>query len=65
MKKRPQNYLGLLVAIALTTIHAWAADGPLPAVAESQSRIGNVKGSLIKGTLITTYNGKRPVSDLG
>ena len=51
MKKRPKNYLGLLVAIALTAIHAWGADGPLPAVSESQSRIGNVNGSLINGAV--------------
>jgi formylglycine-generating enzyme required for sulfatase activity len=59
VKKHPKNYPVLLATIALTAIHAWGADGPLPAVAESQSRIGNVKGSLIKGTLITTYDASK------
>jgi len=47
----------------LATIQAWGADGPLPAVSESQSRIGNAKGSLIKGTLITTYDATKQEQD--
>jgi len=47
----------------LATIQTWGADGPLPAVSESQSRIGNAKGSLIKGTLITTYDGSKQEQD--
>lgn len=58
------NCLGLLAAIALTTVHAWAADGPLPAVSEGHSRTGNAKGSLIYGTLITTYDATKHEQDL-
>ena len=54
---------GLSLVIVLSATQAWAADGPLPAVAESQSRIGNVKGSLIKGTLITTYDASKQEQD--
>ena len=63
MKKHPKNYLVLLAAIALTAIHAWGAEGPLPAFAESQSRIGHVKGSLIHGSLITTYDATKQEQD--
>ena len=51
------------IMCAAIVTQAWAADGPLPAVAENQSRIGNVKGSLIKGTLITTYDASKEEQD--
>ena len=35
----------------------------LPAVSESQSRMGNVKGSLIQGKLISTYTGTKQEQD--
>lgn len=35
----------------------------LPAVSESQSRTGNVKGSLIQGKLISTYTGTKQEQD--
>ena len=35
----------------------------LPAVSESRSRTGNVKGSLIQGTLISTYDGTKQEQD--
>ena len=47
MKTMKSHLFGLSLAIVLSATQAWAADGPLPAVAESQSRIGNVNGSLI------------------
>ena len=53
----------LSLAIVLSATQAWAADGPLPAVAESQSRIGNNKGSLIQGTLITTFDATKQEQD--
>jgi len=48
---------------AVIATQAWAADGPLPAVAESQSRTGNIKGSLIQGTLITTHDATKEEQD--
>ena len=56
-------YLGLSIAIMLTTVQVQGANGSLPAVSESQSRIGNAKGSLIKGTLITTYDASKQEQD--
>jgi len=56
-------YIGLSLALMLATMQTWGADGPLPAVSESQSRIGNAKGSLIKGTLITTYDATKQEQD--
>ena len=63
MKTMKSRLFELSLVIVLSATQAWAADGPLPAVAESQSRIGNVKGSLIQGTLITTYDATKQEQD--
>jgi len=47
----------------LVTMQAWGAGGNLPAVSESQSRLGNVQGSLIEGRLISTYDGTKQEQD--
>ena len=63
MKTIKIRLLGLSLAIMLSATQARAADGPLPAVAESQSRIGNIKGSLIEGRLISTYDATKQDED--
>jgi hypothetical protein len=47
----------------LATMPVWGDDGSLPAAAESRSRAGNVQGSLIKGSLITSYDGTKQEQD--
>lgn len=47
----------------LTTMPVWAADGSLPAAAESRSRQGNAKGLLIEGRLVTTHDGTKQEQD--
>jgi hypothetical protein len=44
-------------------MQVWGAEVKLPAISETQSRMGNVKGSLIEGKLITTYDGSRQDHD--
>ena len=63
MKIMKSRLFGFSLAIVLSATQAWAADGPLPAFAESQSRIGHVKGSLIHGSLITTYDATKQEQD--
>ena len=71
MKKNPRN-LGsrspaLLLTILLLTMSSIpvmsAKQYPLTAASESQSRVGNVKGSLIQGTLISTYDATKQEQD--
>jgi len=62
-RKRNFSYLGLSLVLMLATVQVQGANGSLPAVSESQSRIGNAKGSLIKGTLVTTYDGTKQEQD--
>ncbi|MEI7927803.1 MAG: hypothetical protein WCH40_04575 [Verrucomicrobiales bacterium] len=47
----------------LTTMPVWGAGGSLPAAAESRPRAGNVQGSLIDGTVVTTFDGPKPEQD--
>ena len=63
MKTRKGSYLWLSLVILLLTMQAWGAGGNLVAVRESQSRMGNVKGSLIEGRLISTYDGTKQEQD--
>ena len=62
--KTSKNYsVWLSFALLLATVRAWGVDGNLPAVSESQSRLGNVKGSLIQGRLVTTYDATKKEQD--
>ena len=63
MKTSKYSYLWLSLALMLTTMPVWGADGSLPAAAESRSRQGNVQGSLIEGRLVTTYDGTKQEQD--
>jgi len=47
----------------LITTQVRGADGNLPAASEARSRQGNAKGSLIQGTLVTTYDGTKQDQD--
>ena len=63
MKTSKYSYLSLGLALMLAAMPVWGADGNLPAVSESQSRLGNVKGSLIQGRLVTTYDATKQEQD--
>ena len=63
MKTSKSSCIGLSIVLMLTTAQVWGADGSLPAAAESRSRQGNVKGSLIEGRLVTTYDGTKQEQD--
>jgi len=62
-KKRKYSYLGLSLVLMLATVQVQGAEGSLAGVAESRSRQGNVKGSLIEGRLVTTYDGTKQEQD--
>ena len=58
-----KNYFGLSLLFVFIIMQVWGAEVKLPAISESQSRMGNVKGSLIEGKLITTYDGTKQDQD--
>ena len=63
MKALQSNCAGLSMVLMLITAQVCGADSNLPAAAESRSRQGNVKGSLIEGRLVTTYDGTKQEQD--